>query len=232
MIAPEFPPLFSGQEVDGDPAEAARRAAAEGCDAGLVTYTLGDTQMRAAIVFAPDVPLHQAAVMLPLCAVGFQNALGALAPPEVAVHLAWDGGIRINGAECGRLGMQASHTDPAALPDWLIISLDLPLWPDSDNPGETPDRTALYAEGCADVAPTTLLESWIKHTLVGINRWTDEGNAPLHREWSGLADGIGQATRREGLEGQFIGVDEDFGMLLSDDNGTHLIPLTTLLKAN
>ncbi|MDP2738655.1 MAG: P-loop NTPase [Pseudorhodobacter sp.] len=36
-----------------------------------------------------------------VCAVGAQNALGALAPPESAVHLDWTGGIRLNGGHCG-----------------------------------------------------------------------------------------------------------------------------------
>ena len=40
--------------------------------------------------------------------------------------------------------------------------------------------------------PVDLLESWVKHTLVGINRWADDGVAPLHREWRGLAHGMGK----------------------------------------
>ena len=37
------------------------------------------------------------------------------------------------------------------VPDWLIIGLELPLWPASDDTGQTPDQTALYAEGCVEV---------------------------------------------------------------------------------
>lgn len=232
MSAPSFPPLFQGTAVEGhtDPFIKACLEAARGCDSGLVVYNLATDRLLAAVVFSPDVILKEAMVMLPICAVGFQNALGALAPPEVAVHLEWDGGLRVNGASCGKLKVAASETDPEKGLDWLVVGLDLPLWPEGDNPGEFPDRTTLYAEGCSDVQADALLEAWVKHTLVGINRWSDEGVQPLHTDWRGLAHGIGEEITMGARKGTFLGVDENFGMLLRNEDATHLIPLTELLE--
>lgn len=232
MSSPTFPPLFSSLAVEGqiDPFDKACVEATRGCDAGLVVHNLSANDLRAAIVFAPDVALQDAMAMLPLCGVGFQNALGALAPPEVSVHLDWTGGLRINGATCGGLRVAAASDDPTAEPDWLVVGLTLPLWPASDDPGHTPDQTALYAEGCADVNAVDLLESWVKHTLVGINTWLEEGSKPLHSEWRGLAHGIGEETEMRGKSGTYLGIDERFGMLLRDAESTHLIPLTDLLE--
>lgn len=234
MTAPSFPPLFSGLAVEGqiDPFDKACVEAARGCDAGLVVYNLGANTLQAALVFAPDVMLADAMAIMPLSGVGFQNALGALAPPEVAVHLEWAGGLRINGASCGRLRVASAGIDPAAEPDWLVVGLELPLWPESDTPGDTPDQTALYAEGCADVNAVDLLESWVKHTLVGINTWIEEGVAPLHKTWRALAHGIGEGIVINGTSGTFLGVDEQFGMLLRAQDTTRLIPLTDLLEGN
>lgn len=234
MTTPTFPPLFSGLSVEGqiDPFDKACVEATRGCDAGLVVHNLSANDLRAAIVFAPDVALQDAMAMLPLCGVGFQNALGALAPPEVSVHLDWAGGLRINGASCGGLRVAASGDDPTAEPDWLVVGLTLPLWPTSDDPGHTPDQTALYAEGCADVNAVDLLESWVKHTLVGINTWLEEGSKPLHSEWRGLAYGIGEDVTMQGRTGTYLGIDERFGMLLRDAESTHLIPLTKLLEGS
>jgi BirA family transcriptional regulator, biotin operon repressor / biotin---[acetyl-CoA-carboxylase] ligase len=230
MTTPEFPPLFSGQDAKGqDPFALACDAADKGCDAGLVFYDLGASSLRAAIVFAPDVPLADAAAMLPVCGVGFQNALGALAPPEVGVHLGWDGGIYLNGGRAGQLAMAASGTDPEAEPDWLVVALTLSLWPDSDDTGLTPDQTALYAEGCADVAPHHLLEAWVRHTLVGINSWADGGMAKLHAEWSGLAHFLEGQITVAGQTGSYVGLDENLGLLLKIDQETVLIPLTATL---
>lgn len=96
--------------------------------------------------------------------------------------------------------------------------------------GDTPDVTALYDEGCADVAPVGLVESWSRHTLTWLNRWQDEGNAPLHAEWMGLLRGVGEQATRDGMSGVFLGTDERFGMLLRTSAGTQLLPLTTLLE--
>jgi hypothetical protein len=168
--------------------------------------------------------------MLPVCGVGFQNALGALAPPEVAVHLEWHGGLRVNGASCGRLRVAAGGTAPDAEPGWLVVGLELPLIQITERPGDAPDQTALYDEGCAEVDPVGLLEAWARHTLVWINRWEEGGTRALHAEWRGLAHGIGEDITIDGRSGTYLGVDERFGLLLRDSDTTHLIPLSTRLE--
>jgi biotin-(acetyl-CoA carboxylase) ligase len=226
-----FPPLMSGEEVGPDVLQEAQMRALKGVEAGRVCYHLGADSFAAAMIFAPDVALEEAMAMLPLCAVGFQNALGALAPPEVAVHLGWDGTLRVNGARCGRFEVAAATQAPEAVPDWLVVGVSVPLWPATDRPGDTPDETALYAEGCADVSAPALVEAWARHTMAWIARWEDEGLAPVHAEWRGLAHGIGEDITRGAWSGTFLGVDERFGMLLRDGRTTHLIPLTALLEA-
>ncbi|SFA91319.1 Biotin-(acetyl-CoA carboxylase) ligase [Poseidonocella pacifica] len=231
--APQFPPLFQGLAVEPgiDPFAKACAKGAMGCDAGLVVHRLAADRMSAAVVLAPEVPLEEAVAMLPLSGVAFQNALGALAPPEVAVHLEWTGGIRVNGARCGDLRIAAGTGDPDAQPEWLVVGLDLPLWPeDLDRTGDTPDQTALYAEGCADVDAIALLESWVRHLLLWISRWEEAGAKPIHAEWRGLAHGMGEDMSIDGRSGTFLGVDERFGLLLRDAETTHLIPLSTRLE--
>lgn len=229
---PIFPPLLRGVAVTGaaDPFERARALAALGCDGGTIVHDVRAERLRAALVLAPEVPLEDAMAMLPACAIGFQNALGALAPPEVAVHLAWDGGIRVNGARCGRLRAAASDRAPDRVPDWLAVGLEVPVLHSAADPGAGPDATVLGDEGCAEVQPLHLLESWARHTLVWINRWSGEGNAPLHAAWIGLVQGIGGPVSQGGRSGVFVGVDERFGMLIRDAASTHLVALSTILE--
>ncbi len=230
MTSPAFPPLFYGVDASGrDPYALACAKAAQVCDAGLVCYDLAYDRLRAAMVFAPEVPLRDAVCMLPLCGVGFQHALGALAPPEVGVHLGWSGEIYLNGGRCGALQIAAATHDPKATPDWLVVGLSLDLWPPSQDTGLTPDATALYAEGCGDVDPTILIEAWVRHTLVEINAWTDDGPARLHRNWLAVAQKTDTDMTVGGTVGTFIGIDENLGLLMQTKEGTRLIPLTTLL---
>lgn len=232
-----FPPLFSGEALGGqiDPFARACSQALLGCDAGLVCYNIGASELRAAVVFAPEVPLQKAMTVLVACGIGFQNALGALAPPEVAVHLTWQGGLEINGARCGRLRVAASDTDAKAVPDWIVIGLELPLIPPSGAvPGDTPDQTSLFEEGCADVDPGLLIEAWIRHLLPWVNRMEEDGAKGLHAEWQGLGKYVGEDVKftllNQDYSGTFMGVDEDFGMLLRTADGTDLLPLTLLLE--
>ncbi len=228
---PTFPPLLSGVAVSGpvDPFQKACALAALGCDGGTLVHNVQADRLRAALVFAPEVALADAMAMLVVCAVGFQNALGALAPPEVAVHLTWDGAIRVNGAGCGALRVAASGAAPEQVPDWLVVGLEVPVMQTGAEPGLTPDVTALYDEGCAEVEPGPLLEAWARHTLAWISRWGEDGNAPLHDEWIGLVQGIGEPVSMAGHSGTFLGVDDRFGMLIRDAETTHLVPLIHLL---
>lgn len=229
---PTFPPLMQGHSVAPgiDPFEKACSMAALGCDAGMIVHSVTANRLAAALVMAPEVPLEEAMAMLPVCGIGFQNALGALAPPEVAVHLEWDGGLRVNGASCGRMRATAGTEDPTSLPGWLVVGFELPLMLAGAIPGEQPDQTALYEEGCAGVEPTSLLESWARHTLVWITRWESDGARSLHAEWRGLAHGMGEDIEIAGNTGTFLGVDENFGMLLRVGETTKLIPLSSILE--
>ncbi|WP_422071364.1 DUF4444 domain-containing protein [Tranquillimonas rosea] len=224
-----FPPLFR-PHATRDPFHAAVEAARGGSEPGLVCHDIQADTLRAAIAFVPALPLKQAVTALPVCGVGFQNAFGALSPPNVAVHLDWDGGVRINGALAGRLQMTADTSDPEAEPDWLVVGLELDLMPRSGDPGAEPDRTSLYDEGCGDIDPPRLLEAWVRHTLTWINTWLEEGVKPVHAEWSQLVHGQGGPITVEGDEGTFVGVDEGLGLLIKSDEETRLIPLTRLLK--
>lgn len=234
---PTFPPLLKGLATGpANPFTVAAREAQRGVDAGLLTWSLSPERLRAAIVLAPEVPLEPAMAAFCACAVGLQNALGTHAPPETAVHLDWTGGIRMNGGHIGGLHVAASTHDPAAEPDWMVVGLELTLaLPDNLEPGETPEWTSLEQEGCGAIEPALILEAWSRHSMLWLNALDDaKGRADLHRAWHGLAWKMGGdiSLPLDGTHhtGTFLGVDENFGMLLKLGQKTHLIPLSKLLE--
>ncbi len=233
-----FPPLFTGEAVSGstDPFAKACTQALIGCDAGLLVHSITPDRIRAAIVFAPETPLKDAMSVVVACGVGFQNAMGALAPPEVAVHLGWLGEIYVNGGSAGRFRVAASTNDPEKVPDWLVIGLEVDLLPsDGSDGGDTPNQTALMMEGCGDISPIRLLESWSRHTLVWINELETGGKRSLHEQWRGLVQNVGKevsfTVEDETYSGTFLGVDEEFGMLLREEETTRSLPLTLCLAS-
>lgn len=230
-----FPPLMRGEPTPPGvhPMVAAARVAAAGCEPGLIVHTDGGPVLSAALVLAPEAPLGDAMAMSFAAALGLSDALGALGPPETAIHLEWPARFRLNGASCGGVRAAAAHDDPAAEPDWLVVGFDLPLTAEAE-PGADPGRTTLFEEGCADIDPYRLLESWSRHCLIWINAWLDDGMARLHRDWVGRAHGLGEevdfALSDAAIKGRFLGIDERGGMLLREGDATRLIPLTEMLE--
>ena len=230
---PSFPPLLHGVEVAGhvDPFAKAMAEAMMEAEPGRIVYAMDDAAMRAAMTFVPDRALREAlpgavfAVLL-----GLNDALGALAPPEVAVHFEWPGRVKVNGAYCGGVRAAAADNDPEGEADWLIVGVDVPVMPlGPGDPGLQPDHTTLWAEGCVDLGAPQLLESWSRHMLVWIHRFLSDGIGPLHEGWRHKCDTLGEAVSAPEA-GTFMGLDEDGGMILRQGEGTKVLPLTGMLE--
>ena len=230
--APSFPPLLRGEEVlpGTDPFAKAVAAATLGTDPGLICWARDETALRAALVLAPEAQLEHAVGITFAVAHGLGDALGALAPPEVALHYVWPDGFKVNGADCGSMRAAASTDDPVTVPEWLVVGVEMPYAPNSTvEPGRRPDQTSLIEEGCIDVTPLRLLESWSRHMLVWINRWLGDGFQPLHAAWRERAWGMGEDLA-DG-SGTFMGLDELGGMLVKTAETTELRPLSSMLEA-
>jgi biotin-(acetyl-CoA carboxylase) ligase len=233
MTEPELPPLLRGRAAPAgaDPLALAAEAARSGVDPGLLLWCDDPARLAAALVLAPEMPLADAVGAVFAVALGFSDSLGALGPPETALHLAWPGRFKLNGGLCGRVRAAAPHSDPAAEPDWLVAGIEVALLPDSTaEPGTTPDRTTLQEEGCGDLGAIRLIESWSRHSIVWINRFVDDGLKPLHDAWRAKCDTIGKPVA-EPVPGRFVGLDERGGMLLRlSDGSVRVLPLTDMLE--
>ncbi len=228
--SPSFPPLLKGDETlpGMDPFAKAVASAALGTDPGLICWARDEAALRAALVLAPEAPLERAVGITFAVAVGLGDALGALAPPEVSVHYVWPGAFKVNGADCGTMRAAAATTDPASVPDWLVIGVEMPYLPPPEaEPGNRPGQTCLIDEGCIDVTPLKLLDSWSPHTLVWINRWLDDGFQPLHAAWRERAWEMGEELPAGGI---FEALDELGGMLVKTARTTEIRPLTAMLE--
>ena len=225
---PDFPPLFVGRAVAVAPLQAAEAAAREGADPGLICFDVtGD--LSAAVILAPEVALADAMAMVMAAGLGFSDALGAISPPEVAVHLSWPEGFWVNGGKVGGVSVRVPACEETAVPDWMVIGIDVRFAGEAEGSGRAPNSTALWLEGCGDITPIMLLESWARHFLVWIHEWESDGMARLHADWLGRAWARDEDVQVFGENGVFKGLDERGGLLLGRGGGTDLVPLTRML---
>ncbi|MBW0148518.1 biotin/lipoate--protein ligase family protein [Marinobacter arenosus] len=224
--SPQFPPLLSGELVPRhtDPFDKAVSRAIAGVDSGTIFYSGEDDALRAALVLAPETPLEEAIQAVYVAQLGLAESLGALAPPEVPVYFQWPDRIKVNNAVCGGVRFAADVSDPEAYPNWLVIGIDVPFAPVGAEPGEHPNQTCLREEGCGDITPMALLESWSKHTLLWLNYFMDSGFERVHQEWRPRCDTLGKIVDQP-KPGLFVGLDEKGRMLLRQDVMTETLSL-------
>lgn len=236
--APSFPPLLRGESVPAgvDPFDKAVAAAAAGAEPGSVFWSPDADIARAAVVLAPEVALGPALAMHFAAAAALNDAIGALAPPEVGLAHVWPDGIKVNGAWCGAMRAASDASALTATPDWLVVGWALSFeFPENVNPGDAPQITALREEGCADLSPIRLIESWARHFLTWLHEWEQDGPAKLVEAWLARAEGRGEEVvfRHDGAlkRGVFAGLDETGGMILQTASEVEILPIEAMLRA-
>lgn len=196
-----IPTAFTAVEVapDRDATETARTMAADGAEPGTLVWAARDDRVDCAVVLAPEAPLRDSLPVSYVLMVGIGDALGAVLPPVIAVTFGWPDRILVNGATAG--GIRVSVPDACsddAVPDWMVAGVTIALKHDrADEGGHQPGCTTLEDEGCGAVGAIALLESFSRHLLYWIDRWLEEGFAPVKTAWLSRAAGYGP---NEGME--------------------------------
>jgi len=220
--APLLPPLITGHPVAASQeAFAAALAAvkAEGAGAGDLYWSEAVNRLDLALVLEPEVPAQRALQVHMAVMVALGDALGALAPPETAVHYRWPSILLVNGAEAGRVRTALSAVgNGEEVPAHMVSGVMLNIHPAvAGEPGLSPETTSLWDEGCIDIDRTRLIESVARHILTWIDTWQTDGFGPVHQMWCGRAEGrSGEAT----AAGAFVGLDDDGNLLIREKDTT------------
>lgn len=238
LADPSFPPLLSGQRVDGGraPVAAALAAIGEGGgEAGDIYWSTREDMAHLAVILEPDMAAGEALAMVPLAMVAAGDSIGAVGPPNLAITFGWPNQLIANGAVFGSVSMVfpgASKAQDHA--QMAVLELQLRLtWPDGGGglpePGELGGETVLHEEGCGDLDRTILIDSWSRHFLTWVDTWERDGFRPVHENW------LYRAQVREGAvrvranghewQGEMSGLDEHGGLLLKSASGMQLATL-------
>jgi BirA family biotin operon repressor/biotin-[acetyl-CoA-carboxylase] ligase len=235
---PVLPPPFRAFAVapELDPFERCLALASEGAEAGTLLWSSGEEACEGAVVLAPEQPLEQSLPVVLVAMLGLGEALGALLPPVVAVTFGWPDRLEVNGGVVGGVRMASARTETAgAVPDWLVIGFRIVMRGRWGETGQDPlDRTTLEEEGCGEVASLDLLEAYGRHFLSWINRWQEDGVAPVQQAWLARATGLGKPIEIEAggqrRQGTFAGITDSGALRLVNQGVTQTVSLDDAIR--
>lgn len=232
----QFPPLLNSHEMaaDQNPAFVGLSGANDGrYSAGDVLWVRNHDTLDFAIVLEPDVDRLRSLEMIFVLMVALGDAIGAIAPPEVAITHYWPNTLLANDAEIGAVHAHLSESDGAdGCPLFMVVAAKIAVRPKMDdmNPGLDENRTTLWDEGCGDLDAMQLLEATARHFMTWVHTWQEEGFQPVLT----LLDSRmveGHAVSLPSLKGTYLGLDESANMLVSHDGGSRLIKVSEVVNA-
>ncbi len=201
-------------------------AAAETGEDGDFFWCDRPDRLECAILLHPELPADRATVLAYTAMVGLGDAVGALAPPAVAVEFGWPDKLLVNGALAGGIRIATAATsDAGAVPSWQVLGITVAIHGDRSNasPGLRQEVTTLFDEGAVEITTATLAESVSRHLLAWIHRWQEDGFAPVCDSWLARAEGYRQEIAwqlQDGpVAGRFVGLDDRGGLLLARSAG-------------
>lgn len=176
---PALPPGFAIVPGGRDAWEAAVRGAGAGDDPGGVRWSFVEGLLHVAVVLAPDRPLGDSSPIVALGMLALFDALATLAPPQVPIHLLPPDGLTVDGGRVATVRAAMAPGPSDMPPEWAVLGFEVKIQAGDAEPGRTPDRTSLHEEGFGDVTADDILVNSLRHLLVWLDAWGQDGAAAL-----------------------------------------------------
>lgn len=241
-MTPDLPALPAAYElvvldrVDDVIDEAVGRAS-RGAGEGTLIWARQQTAARTASGkkwYAPTGNLHCALIIEPeydnlsalqlqyVATVSIGTAIADAVLAMTGLRWRWPDEIFINDLKSGMVRLWAP-ADSAERYPWLVLGVSVNVAEHPPNP-EPEQFNSIHASGTPDATVEALLEAFSRHFLSWINRWAEEGFAPVRKAWMLRADGIGERLTldlgAETLSGEFQGINELGEAELEGDDGS------------
>ncbi|MCP4329960.1 MAG: hypothetical protein GY791_16150 [Alphaproteobacteria bacterium] len=229
-----LPPLYRLVRIASDDSamQCAIALAKDGADPATLAWSDRADCLDCAIVLTPTEPWARAAPVMFSGALGMGDALASILPPGVEVGFGWPGDIHVNERRAASIELRAPENITAEdIPEWLVLGAGLSITgqPQSSKRDSIPQTTLSY-ENCVDVTAAAALESFSRHFLAWVNRWQDDGFAPLRAAWLARIKGGGKsisvALAGQTVMGEFLDVTADGDLRMATESGLRDILLT------
>lgn len=181
-----------------DVALAAARLAEDGAEEGTLIWTPGiedaecaveqSPALRWCLILRPDFKRVCADQLIYVTAVSVALAIAELAPPMTELRYGWPDTVHVNGLPAVRIRLSlAPGGDP---PKWQLLDVEVQEGILPAAAGDVP--LAAHAVTVAGMPTGALVEAFGRHFLSWLNRWADDGLAPVLRAWRLRVEGLNE----------------------------------------
>ncbi len=168
------------------------------------------------LVLRPDCDIATAAQLSFVAALALGDGIGSVAPALLEITYKWPNDVLLNGRKVSGILLETRTTTGGEI-DWLALGVGVNV---ASYPEDTEfPATSLHFEGTPKtVTEVELLQAFSRHLLTWVNRWLDDGFAPVRQAWLSHAQGRGEVIQvrlpKETLSGTFVDLDETGALVL------------------
>ena len=238
--APRLPPAYRLVALDsvGSTNDEAKRLAQEGAPEGTLVWAREQTAGRGrqgrewtsprgnlylSLVLRPEGPPSEAAQLAFVACLGVGGMVGSFATPLTPMTYKWPNDILLAGRKVAGVLLEAESKGDAL--DWLVVGVGVNLVsapPDARHPA-----TDLRSEAENPVSVEAALESFARHFLTWVSRWTGDGFGPVREAWRARAAHLGKEIEvrlpNETLTGVFADLGANGELLLDTAAGRRIV---------
>lgn len=214
----------------------AKRLASNGADEGTLVWAKEQTaaygrfgrpwvsppgNLSCALVLRLDEPVAVAVQVNYVAAISLATAIAGLVSPMVELRYRWPNDILLYDAKVAGILLDAPGRSEADHHEWMVLGVSVNVENHPENLNVP--ATSMRIDGYSEATPAALLENFSRYFLSWLNRWADDGFAPIRKAWVQRANGIGQPLilelETETLTGKFAGVDEEGALVMELPDG-------------
>jgi BirA family biotin operon repressor/biotin-[acetyl-CoA-carboxylase] ligase len=226
---PDLPGLYELVVVDkAASAKAyAEKLAADGAEEGTLVWARkqtegvgrkgnywisGEKNLHCAVILRPEESFETCCQLSLLTSVCACQAITVVGEPLEELRLGWPNDIYLNRGKVAGIQLSGELNSNGGL-NWMVVSLNLNAFDHPTSLGFS--AASLRGEGFEVFDRVTLMEIFAREFLAWLDRWVDQGLAPIRKAWLWRGDWTDQERTLEYEGRKYHGVFQSL-----EDNGT------------
>ena len=233
---PDLPGLYdlvTIEKTDSAVAQA-QRLARKGADEGTVVWAKaqqegigrkgnywmsGSRNLHCALVLRPEYDFASCCQISLLTCVCTAMAIARQAEPLEEIRFRWPNDVLLNRGKVAGITL-SGELDARGRPGWMVVGVNVNVHEYPSSRGFS--AASMRDEGFQDPDRVALLEAYTREFLSWINRWAEEGLAPVRKAWLTKSPDAGEAaTLRLGdlmISGKYRQLDQSGALEIIDES--------------